>query len=182
VCRPLDFEIDNLRIDADQLAEMLQAPLFSRLRRLRLCSNGLDAACAKVIAQSANLTNLEILDLAVNVIGTRGLQHLLDSPYLSRLRILGLWNNQLDDDACAALAASPRLGQLRFVNLRGNSEVTHAGSNLILRSPAFQGMFYLGCVDDGIALSSPTACRPERATLCLRGNTFLGYPSEDNPF
>jgi hypothetical protein len=116
------------------------------------------------------LTTLESLDLSVNPIGDRGVNH-LHSVAFSRLTELSLANCNVTDRGIAALAASGALDGLGELSLAWNSfsdagvkVLAHCGGLIKLRSLDLSGIHF-GVAGAVALLESPYIINLRHLTL-----------------
>jgi len=78
------------------LGAIVQNPLLSHVRTLRLSNNGLDDHDAELLAGSPYARRLVYLDLDTNRIGRAGIEAIAGSPNLAGLRALFLADNAVE--------------------------------------------------------------------------------------
>jgi uncharacterized protein (TIGR02996 family) len=114
------------------IRHLVEGPLLGQLRSLSLQGPGessyhgevavyrIGPEGAKILAGSAQASNLVHLDLGNQRLGTAGVEALATSPHLAGLTELGLWKNNVYDEAADALLASPHLTRLVRLDLRSS--------------------------------------------------------------
>lgn len=103
---PLRLFIARPNLSADCLREIRQltaSPHLGRLRGLALAGLHLGDEEAVVLARTATLASLDLLDLRENRIGTDGAESLAASPHLDGIKALLLYQNPVGDRGIKAL-------------------------------------------------------------------------------
>ena len=105
----------------------------AQLRFLALAHQQIGDAGLRSLAESPHLANLEILDLAVNdigTIGTTGIETFAASPHMRKLRWLNLRGNPIGNAGLRELVLWPTLKELRKLDL-SSCNITSAGARLL---------------------------------------------------
>ena len=115
---------------AEQLSELLNAPVATQLKELHLGRNDLsDRGVELLCKHSSKLLALRTLSLPENDIGSRGAWALAHSPLLERLERLNLYANHIGEEGFLSLATAPINGPLEL-ELRDNA-MTPASANAL---------------------------------------------------
>lgn len=108
-------------LGAEQLQELLSAPVATQLQELHLGRNELGDRGVELICQhSSKLLALRVLSLPENDIGSGGAWALAQSTLLDRLERLNLYANHIGEEGLLSLAAAPIHGPLEL-ELRDNA-------------------------------------------------------------
>lgn len=106
---------------AEQLSELLNAPVATQLEELHLGRNDLsDRGVELLCKHSSKLLALRTLSLPENDIGSRGAWALAQSPLLERLERLNLYANHIGEEGLLSLSTAPINGPLEL-ELRDNA-------------------------------------------------------------
>ncbi len=111
----------------------------TRLSRLDLGDNGLDAPAGAMLAGWPGLAGVTELLLSNNPLGDQGAAALARSPYLGRLQYLKLGATGLGDEGLRELARSPVLGELEELYL-DEPGVTQEGYWLLVHAPGLPAL------------------------------------------
>lgn len=132
ITRHLDLRRRCLSLeDAELLAESHE---LSDIRLLNLAYNGFQDEGVVVLMGSEYIRNLTFLDLSGNSVETRGIRAIARSPFVSNLRHLDLTGNWINDKGATHLAESEHLANLKRLILRGNP-IHEEGAQALASSP-----------------------------------------------
>jgi uncharacterized protein (TIGR02996 family) len=104
---------------AHRVRDLVGCAFLSRLTGLYLDSAGVVDDDMRVLARSASLGGLSVLNLHHNWISVRGVQFLTGSPHLTRLADLDLSSNPISDAGVQALASPFCIAGLTALDLSG---------------------------------------------------------------
>lgn len=173
-------------------APLADANWLTHVRRLKL-RGGLDASFTKGLAELAQLTDLESLNLGENPIGPDGAAALGESAHLQALRTLALSGTSIGDTGLAALlrdtgarptalylsrngltdaslktlAASPACAKLSRLAVGGNWAVTDAGAQALLDSSQLPALRWVEVGDTEVSEDRVNAMRQRGWTVRL---------------
>jgi uncharacterized protein (TIGR02996 family) len=135
----------------------LHAPLRlpPQLTSLTLAT-GLGAAGGKILAESADLERLLVLELSYTQLGPKGAGFLADSSNLTRLTHLDLIGNQIGSAGLQALAGSEHLAGLKSLDLRWNN-LEPAGLRCLAESPTLSRLSSLTLACNSVELAGVEA-------------------------
>jgi Ran GTPase-activating protein (RanGAP) involved in mRNA processing and transport len=118
-----------LGLAPEDLRTLVASPHLTRLRALRLVSNGLGTAGVRALTEAATMTALEELDLSGPgyyeqyyqdpIINAAGMESLAGWAGLARVRSLTLSGSDVRGAGLRAVLRSPHAGALQELSLRG---------------------------------------------------------------
>ncbi len=100
-----ELSLNDCQVGWEWLPNLLDSPVFGRLRILRLAECALGDEGAGLLAESPAAAGLTTLDLRENAIGDEGARALLESTHLLRLKKLSLGVNRITSPMKRALVA-----------------------------------------------------------------------------
>jgi uncharacterized protein (TIGR02996 family) len=112
---------------------LLAAGLRAGPESLCLAGTGLNAARVEVLAGTAAIAGLRVLNLSANPVGNAGAAAIAASPHLPNLLVLDLSYCQVGDDGVRAILDSPPADRLVMLDLTGSPASAETKQELTAR-------------------------------------------------